>query len=104
MRQFRVFSEQSYARAGFSDDDVIEEVSIGDFNDDGSCVGSFRIEWVSLLNQVAIRIVIFDDAFLFFSRQEWMPFWSTLSSMKSTPSVDELASSLERLGFKRIVG
>ena len=96
-RIFCKVSKQDYAENVGIGKNISEQINIVKECLDGGCFYEFSIVWYPFPERDAVRLEIFDDAFIAFEEEKEL--FHCLSIMKN-PTPDEVCSLLLKLGYK----
>lgn len=102
MRQFRIFSKQSYSGVGRHD--AVDQISVEECDSDGCCTGEFRIKLVDLsgCRNLTPAIEMFDDAWHLFV--DFVDVFQALAKLDNTDATaGQIALVLKSCGFQEII-
>ena len=98
-RAFHWLSRAWYGASNLADSDTVDEITIGNYSEEGGTTGEFNITWVSLGGKIVPQLKAFDDS------------WRTLTEFNDlllvlaqyddeNPTQEIIAKELVALGFE----
>ena len=99
---FYIGSQQHYHKTLGFNDNIVEEIGIGDFIPDGGTTGEWAIRFYNLQGLPTARIEMFEDAWhLFRDDPKWQRLLNELLRLNN-PSPQEVIDCLLLYGFKDV--